>query len=159
MDALTIKRLLAGLGSTHANLLAEGVITSKPLAPSLEGHDNEYLIQKPESGVELWFRAENRVLTEVLFSLINMAGGIPSYTGELPSPLTIKMSRIDVHRLFGAPFESKEPVKILKYRGYGGSDIYRMDGFGCPGVHLGFQYRNDDMVCSMGFCLRSIHHN
>lgn len=159
MDSLTIKGLLAGLGSTHVDLLTEGVITSTPLVTSIEGRDNEYLIQKPEYGVELWFRAESRVLTKVLFSLINMSGGIPSYTGELPSPLATKMSRVDVHALFGEPFESKGPIKILRCRGYGGSDIYRMDDFGYPGVHLGFQYRNDDMVCSLGFHRNNTRYN
>ncbi|WP_422394047.1 DUF6392 family protein [Pseudomonas khavaziana] len=77
----------------------------------------------------------------------------------LPPPLMTKMDRINVHKLFGEPYESKESIKILRYRGYGGSDIYRMDDFGYPSVYLGFQYRNDDMVCSLRFYLNNTRHN
>lgn len=158
MDVMTINHLMAGLGSTHAKLFAEGAITNTPLTPSIESRDNEYLIQKPEQGVELWFQTETEVLAKILFSLISMFDGAALYTGELPSPLTTSMSRIGVRAMFGTPFESKEPIKILRSRGYGGSDTYRMGNFGYPNILLGFQYRNDDRVCSMGFSLINTSH-
>lgn len=67
MDVMTINHLMAGLGSTHAKLFAEGAITNTPLTPSIESRDNEYLIQKPEQGIELWFQTETEVLAKILF--------------------------------------------------------------------------------------------
>lgn len=159
MDAVTISLLVARLGATHAKLLADGVITNRNLDPSMEGCDNEYLIQRPESGVELWFGAETKVLEKIIFSLINMFDEAPLYTGELPSPFTTSMSQLDVRRMLGEPFDSKEPIKILRSRGYGGSDAYRMEDFGYIRTRLAFQYRNDDMVCSMGFSLINTSYN
>lgn len=51
------------------------------------------------------------------FSLISMVDGARPYSGELPLSMTASMSRITVRKILGAPCESKEPVKILRYRG------------------------------------------
>lgn len=159
MDVVMVNRLIARIGFAHAELCADGVVTHDAFKSSIVDCDNEYLIQKPEEGVELWFRSKDAALEKVLFSLISMVDGARPYSGELPLSMTASMSRITVRKILGAPCESKEPVKILRYRGYGGSDIYRMDDFGYPGVHVGFQYRNDDMVCSMAFYLGNVHRN
>jgi hypothetical protein len=153
MDALKITRLVAELGHTYDRLIADNLISNMPIDPSIENSENEYLVQRPEPGVELWFSAQTKTLEKILFSLINMVEGASVYTGDLPSPFTIKMSRLNVREILGTPFESTEPVKILRSRGYGGGDSYLLDGASHLQKRIGFQYRSDDSVCSMGFSL------
>lgn len=153
MDVAMINNLVAGLGCTYSKLLVSSAISNVPLEPSIKGGDNEYLIQRPEAGVELWFWAETATLEKVLFSLIRMVDGASVYTGELPSPFTHNMHRLGVKAMLGEPFESKEPIKILRSRRYGVGEAYRLASAHLVNTKVGFQYRNDDKVCSMGFSL------
>ncbi|NWA04145.1 DUF6392 family protein [Pseudomonas gingeri] len=153
MDAMSVSRLVKGLGFTYNELVTNGVTSNKPLKPSMEGNDNEYLIQQPEAGLELWFRAESQTLEKILFSLIKILDGTSVYTGELPSPFAHNMDRSSVRVVLGEPFESKDPIKILQSKGFGGGDVYLLDCSIHPNARIGFQYRKDNMVCTMGFSL------
>lgn len=159
MDAAMINNLVAGLGCTYNKLLADGLISNTPLEPSIKGGDNEYLIQRPEAGVELWFWAETTTLEKVLFSLMKMVDGASTYSGELPFPFVHDMHRLGIRDMLGKPFESKEPIKILRSRGYGGGEAYRLVSPRFPNTKVGFQYRHDDRVSTIGFSLINLDHD
>lgn len=159
MNAVKISHLVAGLGCTYSQLLADSVISNAQLKPAIDDSDNEYLIQRPETGVELWFWAETRVLEKIVFSLIGIFDDASTYRGELPSPLTHDMNRLGIRDFFGEPFESKKPIKILRSRGFGGGDVYHLRDLAHSNTRIGFQYRTDDKVCTVGYSLINPGHD
>jgi len=159
MDALRINRLIRGLGSTYEELLAEDVIPNLPLEPSFVDDEHEDLIQTPEPGVELWFWAATRRLERVLFTLVVVAEGDSIYTGELPTPYTHEMDQASVRDMLGEPFESKAPLKIMLSTGLWGRDAYRLGATVHPNARVGFQYRKDNRVCTLGFTLINKGHD
>lgn len=52
MDAVTINRLVKGLGRTYDALLADGLVRGTPLAPLFTEGKNEDLIEKPAPPIE-----------------------------------------------------------------------------------------------------------
>lgn len=52
MEAVTINRLIKGLGRTYEALLADGLVRGAPPAPLFTEGENEDLIQKPAQGIE-----------------------------------------------------------------------------------------------------------
>ncbi len=153
MDVVMIDKLVRNLGRTYDELLVDGLISDIPLKQSFESNENEELIQVAESGIELWFWEKTKRLERILFSLSKMAEGDSIYTGELPPPFTHKMDRTGVRAMLGEPIESKEPIKIMLNKGFGARDAYRVEASAHPNARVGFQYRNDNTVCTMGFSL------
>ncbi|CAD5105959.1 DUF6392 family protein [Zestomonas carbonaria] len=159
MDAVTINRLIRGLGHSYEELLADSVIPNLPLKPSFDGDDNEDLIQTPEPGVELWFWVATRRLERILFTLTEVVEGESVYTGELPTPFTLNMNRTRVRATLGEPSESKGPVKIPLPGGAGGWDAYHLGKATHPNARVIAQYSGDLSVNTLAFTLVDTGHN
>jgi hypothetical protein len=107
MEAVTINRLIKGLGRTYEALLADGLVRGAPPVPLFTEGENEDLIQKPAPGIELWFWAETHRLERIVITLSALVDGDPVYTGELPNPFTHKMSQASVRTLLGSPISQR----------------------------------------------------
>lgn len=159
MDAITINRLVRGLGRTYEELRDQGVIPNLPMKPSFDGEDNEDLILAPEPGVELWFWAATRRLERVLFTLTKVVEGELVYSGELPTPFTRAMNQASVRAMLGEPDESKGPVKIPLPGGVGGWDAYYLGNATHPNAKVVAQYSGDLSVNALAFNLRDSGHD
>lgn len=160
MDAVTINRLVKGLGRTYDALLADGLVRGAPLAPLFTEGKNEDLIQKPAPGIELWFWAETRRLERIVITLSALVDGDLVYTGELPNPFTHNMDQTGVRALLGEPYQSKGPAKLPPPIGVtGGWDAYRLGQTYHSNAEVVVQYLGDHSAGGLAFCLMDKGHD
>lgn len=160
MDAMTINRLIRGLGRTYNELLADGLLHEGALTPLFEEGENEDLIQKPAPGIELWFWAETERLERVVITLTTLTEGDPVYTGELPTPFTHNMDQAGVRALLGEPYRSKAPVKLPPPIGVtGGWDAYRLGDALHPNAEVAIQFLGDKSASGLAFRLINKGHD
>nr|WP_314876622.1 DUF6392 family protein [uncultured Pseudomonas sp.] len=154
MDALTINRLIKGLGQTYETLLADDLVSGVPPVQLLTGGNNEDLIQKPALGIELWFWAETRRLERITVTLTAVVDSDQVYTGELPNPFTLSMRQADIRAVLGEPYQSKGPAKLPPPIGVtGGWDAYRFGQDTHTNAEVVVQYLSDHSVAGLAFCL------
>ena len=160
MEAVTINRLIKGLGRTYEALLADGLVRGAPPTPLFTEGENEDLIQKPAPGIELWFWAETHRLERIVITLSALVDGDPVYTGELPNPFTHKMSQASVRTLLGEPYQSKGPAKLPPPIGVtGGWDAFRLGHTFHPNAEVAIQYLGDHCAAGLAFCLINKGHD
>lgn len=158
MKAMTLIKLVDGLGQTYDGLIAEGLIPPKQLKPLLDTPDNIDLIQNPVPGVKLWFRKETGKLEKVMVTLIQTVGQ-KVYTGELPLPFKPGMNQSMVRRLLGAPVSSREPAKLPAGLGVrGGSDTFNLDAHRHPNTQVTLGYLENTEVNNICFSLKHREH-
>lgn len=150
MDAVTINRLIKGLGHTYEELIADGLVLGSSPTPLFTEGQNEDLIQKAAPGIELWFCAVTRRLERIVMTLSPIFDDDPVYEGELPIPFIRKMDQDGVRALVGEPYQSKGPAKLPPPIGItGGWDAFRIDHIH---AELVVQYLKDKSVCGLAFC-------
>lgn len=154
MDAVTINRLVRGLGRTYSELLTDGLLHEGALAPLFKEGENEDLIQKPAPGIELWFWAETKKLERIVITLSTLIEGDPIYTGELPAPFTHRMDQAGVRALLGEPYRSKGPAKLPPPIGVtGGWDAYRLGKTVHSNAEVAIQFLGDKSASGLAFRL------
>ncbi|WP_347168911.1 DUF6392 family protein [Pseudomonas salmasensis] len=159
MDAVTISRLVGGLGFPYRKLVSEGLIQDLLLKRLFDTSDNEELIQNPEPGVKLWFWAETKRLEQVMIVLIQTVGQ-PVYVGQLPQPFKLDMDQRYVREVLGAPTKSKLSVKLPGGLGVrGGADIYYLDQKAHPNVMVTLSYLENLRVNNISFSLIDSGHD
>ena len=104
-----VDECVKGIGKSYSQLLAEGTIPAKSLQYLFEGDDEPYL--SIEDGLSLSF-SEEKMLQHVYVTLLKTVDGTKEYKGSLPEPLIKQINQRWVREKFGAPADSKEPVKI-----------------------------------------------
>lgn len=154
MDAMTINRLVRGLGRTYSDLISEGLLREGGLVPLFKVGENEDFIHKPAPGIELWFWAETKKLERIVITLSTLIGGDPIYTGELPTPFSRHMNQAGVRALLGEPYLSKGPAKLPPPIGVtGGWDAYRLGKTVHPNAEVAIQFLGDKSASSLVFRL------
>ncbi|MBN2977866.1 DUF6392 family protein [Pseudomonas lactucae] len=153
MDAVTISRLVGGLGFSYHKLVSQGLIQNLLLKRLFDASDNEELIQNPEPGVKLWFWAETKRLEQVMIILVQTVGQ-PVYSGQLPQPFKLDMDQQYVREALGVPTETKPPVKLPGgMGGRGGADIYYLDQTAHSNVMVTLSYLENLRVNNISFSL------
>lgn len=151
MNITEVNDLIKSLGQPCVEL-EENVLLCNELLKLEEGGDkNAFLTLSPEPGVEMWIWVRTKALETVLFCLMETINGDAAYSGALPSPFSLKMTKRDVRALLGEPYESSPPSDALREQGYAGTDYYRYGASTFPDAQVGLQYREDGLVCTIGF--------
>lgn len=160
MNPATIEALSQSLGRTYEELVAVGLVSSAQTLTRLFEGDDE-LIQKPTTGLSLWFWEETRRLEKIIITLIPAFDGHTAYAGVLPNPYSLEMNKSGIRSLFGVPMQSKGLIKIPGSGGQvsGGWDAYRLSEQTHPNTRVGFTYTEDMRVKTLAFSLIDTGHN
>lgn len=154
MDAITISQLIKGLGHSYEALLAGGAVSNSAPEPLFQSGENIHFVQKPESGVELWFGLESKNLERIIFSLTAVAVGDVIYAGALPAPFIRGMSQTSIRAQFGEPVQSMGPKKFPSPIGMtGGWDAYLLGPVSHSRARFIAQYSPDKSVNTLVFTL------
>lgn len=152
MKSRKISELIANIGLTFEALVAQGILDVQPpveLYPGCDLQDVEI-----ENGLELTFSAETKKLECLFITLIKTMPLTVKYEGDLPMPYKSAMTQVDVHAIFGAPIETRGPIKMPLPMGQtGGWESYHLNQNIYPGKKVVFQYTADMQVKTLVFTL------
>ena len=149
MEKKLIVKLIDSIGKSHEEIVGAGLVKSGQLESPYE--HSEHLTLSPEKGLELNFRAENKILEKIHISLIDTVEGSAAYSGELPEPLVRKMSKEQVRSVMGKPFETRESFRVPVIGILGGWDYFMHPQK--ANLRIGFTYTSDSNVCNLTFAL------
>ncbi|MFF7708578.1 DUF6392 family protein [Pseudomonas sp. NPDC007930] len=110
MSASRIEALIAHLGSTHEQLIENGVIPDGELFQVFEGDWHLYF--ELEAGLEMVFDAESEVFQDLYITLVKTTPSIVAYAGELPAPFVTGMDQRMAREWFGPSQHYSGPVRM-----------------------------------------------
>jgi hypothetical protein len=153
MSGNGIERIVGYLGRPYADLTAGEILPDMELNETYPGSDSLFLI--PEKGLEMDFRAEDKVFTRFYITLKKTIDDIDVYEGELPEIFFQGMDQSMVIDLFGDPVTASGPVLLPHPIGQtGGWASYVYDEKMFPRVELQFQYTADMQVKTVAFLFK-----
>ncbi|MCQ9425754.1 DUF6392 family protein [Pseudomonas sp. LJDD11] len=156
MNITQVQGLLSSLGKQSDAIHVEGVHTQGPLLEMFEGDD--VLSITPAPGIAMSFRSVGKVFDTLVFRLLKTYPEQVVYTGALPKPFKVAMSKAEVHELLGQPLEATGPIKMPDPLGQtGGWEAFALGHEKYPGVKVVVQYNASLDVFGLVFSLMDKH--
>ncbi|WP_313738471.1 DUF6392 family protein [Pseudomonas sp.] len=141
------------LGRSHADLVAEQIVTAEKLIEVYPDPLTLYL--EPEPGLYLVFWAETKIFETLIICRAKTFPDAVVYSAELPEPYGGFVNREVVLATLGQPYESKGPYKMPLPSGEaGGWDSFEIFGGGHDSLGFTANYDCQLNVVQLAFSLK-----